>query len=88
MWLSSITRHWQICYNGGMATITQMRNDLLNAHQLGFDNKVRIISGIDDAPKDATEIFILYLALEAARGREYALDACKAVKRWADETEV
>ena len=70
-----------------MATITQMRNDLMNAYNLGLDARVRVLSGIEDSPKDATEVFILYLALEAVRGREYALDACQALKKWADEQE-
>ena len=75
-----------MCHNDAMATITQMRNDLMNAYNLGLDEKVRVLSGVEDSPKDATEVFILYLALEAVRGKEYALAACKAVKRWADES--
>ena len=68
-----------------MATITQMRNDLMNAYNLGLDAKVRVLSGIEDSPKDATEVFILYLALEAVRGKKYAPEACQALKKWAQE---
>ena len=66
-----------------MATITQMRRELLKAHQDGHEYEVRVISGISGSPKDSTEVFILYLALDAARGSYDALAACEAVKKWA-----
>jgi len=66
-----------------MATLKRMREELSNAHHQGYTNRIRRISGIDGAPKDATEVFILYLALESARERDYAFEACEAVKKWA-----
>ena len=66
-----------------MATITAMRKELLKAHHAGYEDEVRLISGIDGSPKDSTEVFILYLALDAARGSYDALVACEAVKKWA-----
>ena len=66
-----------------MATITEMRRELMQAHQLGYAEDVRLISGLEGSPKDSTEVFILYLALEAARGSHKALVACEAVKEWA-----
>ena len=65
-----------------MATITKMRDELMGAHRLGLDEDVRLISGIDGSPSDATEVFILYLALEAAKGSYEALVACEALKEW------
>ena len=59
-----------------------MRRQLMQAHHLGHDDEVRLISGIDGSPKDATEVFILYLALEAARGSYDALVACNALKEY------
>ena len=66
-----------------MTTITEMRRALLQAHVLGHDEQVHLISGIDGAPKGATEVFICYLALEAAKGDYDALVACEAIKDWA-----
>ena len=66
-----------------MTTITEMRRHLIQAHMLGHDEDVRLISEIEGAPKDATEVFICYLALEAAKGSYGALVACEAVKEWA-----
>ena len=65
-----------------MATITQMRDELMGAHRLGLAEDVRLISGIEGSPKDSTEVFILYLALDAAKGSYEALVACEAVKEW------
>jgi len=65
-----------------MATITAMRKELLKAHQEGIADEVHLISGIDGSPKDSTEVFILYLALDAARGSYDALVACEAIKKW------
>ena len=65
-----------------MATITYMRDELMTAHRLGLAEDVRLISGIDGSPKDSTEVFILYLALEAAKGSYEALVACEALKEW------
>ena len=66
-----------------MTTITEMRRQLIQAHMLGHDEDVRLISEIEGAPKDATEVFICYLALEAAKGDYDALAACEAIKEWA-----
>ena len=74
---------YQICDNVVMATIRQMRQELAEAHSQGYSEQVRELSGIEGAPKDAVEVFILYLALEAARGRDGAADACEAMKLWA-----
>ena len=65
-----------------MATLTQMRDELMNAHRLGLDKDVHIISEIEGAPRDATQVFICYLALEAAKGSYEALAACNAIKEW------
>ena len=65
-----------------MATITKMRDELMGAYKEGLSDDVRLISGIEGSPSDATEVFILYLALEAARGSHKALVACEAVKEW------
>jgi len=65
-----------------MATITEMRRELMQAHVLGHDDEVHLISEIDGAPKDATEVFICYLALEAVKGSYEALVACEAIKEW------
>jgi len=70
-----------------MATIKKMREELAQAYQSGYNKQMRIMSGIKNAPKDATEVFILYLALEALRqpagsDRRDAFDACEALKKW------
>ena len=70
-----------------MATITEMRAELVQAHKGGYNEQMRAMSGIDGAPKDATEVFILYLALEALRNpsgweRQKALDTLIALKQW------
>ena len=62
--------------------LQQMRGELRKAHKEGLLEDVRLISDIEGAPKDATEVFILYLALDAARGSYTALAACNAVKEW------
>ncbi len=64
-----------------------MREELAQAHRSGYIDQVRRISGIKGAPRDATEVFILYLALEAVRqpagrDRQVAYAACQAVKKW------
>ena len=64
-----------------MATIKFMRQELMKAHRQA--DEVHLISGIDGAPKDATEVVICYLALEAVRGSYEALVACEAIKEWA-----
>ena len=63
-----------------MATITEMRSELMQAHRLS--DEVHLISGIDGAPKDATQVVICYLALEAAKGSYVALAACNALKEY------
>ena len=65
-----------------MTTLKKMRDELLRAHQEGHVEDVRLMSDISGAPKDATEIFICYLALEAARGSYAALAACNAVREY------
>ena len=65
-----------------MATIKQMRAELMKARRQGLDGDVRLISDIKGAPKDATQVVILYLALEAARGSYEALAACNALKEY------
>ena len=65
-----------------MATIKEMRTELAKAHRQGLDGDVRLISDIKGAPKDATQVVILYLALEAARGSYEALAACNALKEY------
>jgi len=70
-----------------MATIKKMREELAQAHRSGYIEQVRNISGIKGAPADATEVFILYLALEAIRQpsgpkRRDAYAACMALKIW------
>ena len=87
MCLSSVTQLNYLCYASGMTTITNMRREITIAHQSGFNKQMRTMSGIDGAPKDATEVFILYLALEALRNpsgweRQKAFDACEALKKW------
>ena len=70
-----------IVYIYVMATIKHMRSELMKAHRQA--DEVHLISGIDGAPVDATEVVICYLALEAVRGSFEALAACEAVKEWA-----
>ena len=65
-----------------MATIKKMREELSRAGRQGYTDEIRAISGIKGAPKDAVEVFILYLALEAVRGRHEAIAACEALKKW------
>lgn len=65
-----------------MATLTQMRSELAKAHRLGIAENVHLISEIEGAPRDATQVFICYLALEAAKGSYEALAACNALKEW------
>jgi len=65
-----------------MATITKMRAELAEAHRQGLVEDVRLISEITGAPKDATQVMICYLALEAARGSYEALAACEAMKEY------
>ena len=65
-----------------MTTITEMRQALLLADKPKLAAEVHLISEIEGAPKDATEVFICYLALEAAKGDYDALVACEAVKEW------
>ena len=66
-----------------MATLRFMRDELAKAHLEGLVDEVRLISEIAGAPKDATEVVICYLALEAARGSYAALVACNALNTWA-----
>ena len=67
-----------------MSTIKHMRAELMKARWQGLDGDVRLISDIKGAPKDATQVVILYLALEAARGSYEALAACNALKEWSE----
>ncbi len=64
-----------------MATIKHMRKELLKAGPLA--DEVHLISEIEGAPRDAMEVVICYLALEAVRGSNKALVACEAIKEWA-----
>ena len=59
--------------------IKEMRAELTKAHQEGLVEDVHLISDVSGAPKDATEVMICYLALEAARGNYEALAACTAL---------
>ena len=63
-----------------MATIKHMRQELMKAHRQA--DEVHLISEVDGAPRDATEVVICYLALEAVRGSFEALQACEALKKW------
>jgi len=72
-------------YDIRMATIKEMRAELGLASRGGYADQVRQISGIAGAPADATEVFILYLALESVRQpagsyRRAAYKACQALK--------
>ena len=73
-----------LVYNVSMATLKHMRSELLKAHQEGLADDVHLISEID-TPKDATEVFICYLALEAARGSYPALCAVELIKKYEQE---
>ena len=53
----------------------------MKGHRLA--DEVHSISEIPGSPKDATEVVICYLALEAVRGSYEALTACNALKEWA-----
>ena len=72
-----------------MATLKFMREELSRAGREGYSQQIREIAGIEGAPRDATEVFILYLALEAVRqpagrDRRAAFAACEAVRRMED----
>ena len=60
-----------------------MREELMKAHRQA--DEVHLLSEIAGAPRDATEVVICYLALEAVRGSYEALVACEAVKEWAKD---
>jgi len=64
--------------------IKDMRDELRKAHREGHVEDIRLLSDVSGAPKDATEVFICYLALEAARGSYLALAAMNAVKEYED----
>ena len=64
-----------------MATLTEMRLELSKAYGEGLADEVHLISEID-TPKDATQVFICYLALEAARGSYQALCAVELLKEY------
>ena len=72
----------QIVYASGMATIKEMRLELAAANREGHTDEIRNMTGITGAPKDATEVFILYLALETIRGKPNACAALRWVKVW------
>ena len=71
-----------VVYNNSMATLTEMRRELMKAHREGLADEVHLISEIEGAPKDATQVFICYLALEAARGSYQALCAVELIKEY------
>ena len=64
-----------------MSTLKQMRAELTKAHREGLADEVHLISEID-TPRDATQVFICYLALEAARGSYQALCAVELLKKY------
>ena len=64
-----------------MATLTEMRLELSKAYGEGLADEVHLISEID-TPRDATQVFICYLALEAARGSYKALCAVELLKEY------
>ena len=64
-----------------MATLKFMREELSRAGRQGHAQAIREIAGIDGSPKDATEVFILYLAWEALLDKPGALAACNAVRK-------
>lgn len=59
--------------------IKDMRDELRNAHREGHVEDIRLMSDVAGAPRDATEVFKCYLALEAARGSYLALAALNAL---------
>ena len=59
-----------------------MRAELTKAHREGLADDVHLISEIEGAPKDATQVFICYLALQAARGSYQALCAVELIKEY------
>ena len=63
-----------------MATIKEMREELSRAERQGHAQAIRNIAGIEGTPKDATEVFVLYLALQALLDKPGALAACNALK--------
>ena len=64
-----------------MASLTEMRLELSKAYGEGLADEVHLISEID-TPKDATQVFICYLALEAARGSYQALCCVELLKEY------
>ena len=74
-----------LVYNVSMATLKHMRSELLKAYGEGLADDVHLISEIEGAPKDATQVFICYLALEAARGSYPALCAVELIKKYEQE---
>lgn len=64
--------------------IQDMRAELRKAHREGHVEDVRLMSDISGAPKDATEVFKCYLALEAARGNYKALTALNTFIEYED----
>ena len=68
-----------------MSTLKEMRLELSKAYGEGLADEVHLISEIEGAPKDATQVFICYLALEAARGSYQALCAVELIKKYEQE---
>ncbi len=62
--------------------IREMRGELRKAHREGLADEAREISEVAGAPKDATQVFLCYLGLEAARGSHAALVACNALNEY------
>ena len=67
-----------------MSTLKEMRLELSKAYGEGLADEVHLISEID-TPRDATQVFICYLALEAARGSYQALCAVELIKEYEKE---
>ncbi len=67
--------------------IKEMRTELRKAHREGHVEDIRLMSDISGAPRDATEVFKCYLALEAARGSYLALAALNAFVEYEDMNE-
>ena len=65
-----------------MSTLKEMRLELSKAHREGLADEVHLISEIEGAPKDATQVFICYLALQVARGSYQALCAVELLKEY------
>ena len=61
-----------------------MRVDLMKAHGEGLAEEVRLISEVEGTPKDAFDVFVCWLAYQAARGSFEALEACNSLKRYKD----